>query len=65
MWSNSGDDYTWTMMKISASDLNVEEDFKYGESSPHPFNGPSRMKMFNDRFLVTAGAIMDSTHDAI
>lgn len=59
-----GSDYGWSLLKIRASNLEIEEDFHLGETSEHPMNGPAMIESFKDKFLIIGGAIKDSTYNA-
>jgi len=62
-WTDGGADYTFTFQKTRASDLAIVQDYKIGNSFTLPFNGPDKMLVYNDQFIVMGGAVFDSTYD--
>jgi hypothetical protein len=44
--------------------LSVLKDYNLGEESTYEMNGPRKLAMFDDQYLISSGAIMDSNYDS-
>lgn len=64
MQTEGGDDYIWSIIKVDASNLSVEEDHTYGDSFVQPYSGPRRMKLFENNYLIVGGALHETSYDA-
>lgn len=62
--TNAGNDYSFSLLKIGESDLEIIEDFEYGRSSDQPHTGPQSIQMYKNQFLIVSGFVEDTNYSS-